>query len=147
MISAIILAAGMSKRMKQGNKLLLKYNHFSILENTLKNLSRSKINEILVVLGHDSKNVEKALKNYDCKIILNRAYIIGMSSSIIKGLELLNPISKGVMICLGDMPNVKTETYDTLIKTFNDIKAERKIILPIFNNQRGNPIILSSFFF
>ena len=40
MISAIILAAGLSKRMKLGNKLLLKKNNTTIIQ---KDISKYKI--------------------------------------------------------------------------------------------------------
>ena len=147
MITSIILAAGMSKRMKQGNKLLLKYNQSNILQSTIQNLTESNIDEILIVLGHEFIDVKRTLSDIGGKIIFNEDYSKGMSSSIIKGIQSINPMSKGVMICLGDMPKVKTETYNTLINIFNDIKEKRKIILPVFNGQRGNPIIFTSYFF
>ena len=53
MISAIILAAGLSKRMKLGNKLLLEKNNVPIIKTTLERVAASKVNEIIVVLGKD----------------------------------------------------------------------------------------------
>ena len=147
MISSIILAAGMSKRMKQGNKLLLKYNQSNILQNTIQNLTESNIDEIIIVLGHGFIDVKRTLRDTGGKIIFNEEYYKGMSSSIIKGIQSINPKSKGVMVCLGDMPKVKTETYNKLINVFNNIKKKKKIILPVFNDQIGNPIIFTSYFF
>ena len=126
MISSIILAAGMSKRMKQGNKLLLKYNQSNILQNTIQNLTESNIDEIIIVLGHGFIDVKRTLRDTGGKIIFNEEYYKGMSSSIIKGIQSINPKSKGVMVCLGDMPKVKTETYNELINVFKNIKKKKK---------------------
>ena len=83
MLSSIILAAGMSKRMKDRNKLLLQYGELTILEKTINNLSRSNINEIIIVLGHDSNNIKRALKQIEFKKVFNEYYSDGISSSII----------------------------------------------------------------
>ena len=58
MISAIILAAGLSKRMKLGNKLLLEKNNVPIIKTTLERVAASKVNEIIVVLGKDSSLIK-----------------------------------------------------------------------------------------
>ena len=42
MVSAIILAAGMSKRMRLGNKLMLEKNNIPIIIHTIKNVFKSK---------------------------------------------------------------------------------------------------------
>ena len=147
MLSSIILAAGMSKRMKDRNKLLLQYGELTILEKTINNLSRSNINEIIIVLGHDSNNTKRALKQIKFKKVFNEFYSHGISSSIISGLKAINTSAKGVMICLGDMPQIKTSSYNLLIEKFNTTLNEKKIVLPTYNNKKGNPIILSSFYF
>ena len=147
MLSSIILAAGMSKRMKDRNKLLLQYGELTILEKTINNLSRSNINEIIIVLGHDSNNIKRALKQIKFKKVFNEYYSDGIASSIISGLKAINNSAKGVMICLGDMPQIKTSSYNLLIEKFYTSFNEKKIILPTYNKKKGNPIILSSFYF
>ena len=49
MISAIILAAGLSRRMKIGNKLLLKINKYPIISITLDKIKASNVNEIILI--------------------------------------------------------------------------------------------------
>ena len=62
MISAIVLAAGLSKRMELGNKLLLEKNKITIIENTIREVKASKVDEIIVVLGKDSAIFKKKNK-------------------------------------------------------------------------------------
>ena len=64
MISAILLAAGQSKRMKGKNKLLLKYKRKTLINHVLKSLIESKVNKIIIVLGHEGRKIKKiALKS------------------------------------------------------------------------------------
>ena len=147
MISSIILAAGMSKRMSIGNKLLLKYKNKSILENTIININSSDISEIVVVLGHDFNITSQILKNTTFKIINNKNYLKGMSTSIVAGVKLINLSSKGVMVCLADMPLIKVSTYDKLIKEFNKANDTKKIIIPTYKKQEGNPILFGKYYF
>ena len=64
MISAILLAAGQSKRMQGENKLLKKYKKKYLINHILKSLVKSKVNKIIIVLGHENRNIKKiALKS------------------------------------------------------------------------------------
>jgi len=52
MISAILLAAGQSKRMERENKLIKKYKGKPLINHILKSLIKSKVNKIIIVLGY-----------------------------------------------------------------------------------------------
>ena len=74
MISAIILAAGLSKRMKLGNKLLLEKNNVPIIKTTLERVAASKVNEIIVVLGKDSSLIKNKVNDKKVKFVINKDY-------------------------------------------------------------------------
>ena len=61
MISAILLSAGLSRRFKNGNKLIHKFHHKEILIYSLKNILKSKIAEIIIVTGKDHNKINKIL--------------------------------------------------------------------------------------
>ena len=63
MIKAILLAAGQSKRVKSENKLIKIYKKIPLINHSLKALQKSKVNKIIIVLGHQYKNVKKIIKN------------------------------------------------------------------------------------
>ena len=59
MISAILLAAGQSKRTGGENKLIKKYKGRALINHILKSLIKSKVNKIIIVLGHESREIKK----------------------------------------------------------------------------------------
>ena len=148
-INSIVLAAGMSKRMLIGNKLLLKVKNKTLLEKTLDNIISANFSKISVILGHDNILIAKLLKNYNVNIYYNPRYKEGISSSIVEGINNNNVNSDGIMICLADMPEVSKSIYNKMLLAFqsnykNNIPL---IIMPIHNKIKGNPILFSKYFF
>ena len=62
MIKVILLAAGLSKRMKSENKLIKLYKKKPLINYSLNVLKKSKANKIIIVLGHQSFPVKRQLK-------------------------------------------------------------------------------------
>ncbi|RMI19354.1 MAG: hypothetical protein D6681_03025, partial [Calditrichaeota bacterium] len=52
-VTAIILAAGFSRRMKGTNKLLLPFRGKTVLETTVETVLEIPFREVVVVTGHD----------------------------------------------------------------------------------------------
>ncbi len=148
-ISCLVLAAGLSSRMQIGNKLLLKVKNITVIEKTIKNLYKSNIDNFLIVLGHQSNLLSKALKNFKIPLIINESYKEGISSSIKKGISRIDNKSDGVMICLADMPKITSRTYNILVENFKKFYDSKipLIILPEYKGRNGNPVILSNHFF
>ena len=72
MISAILLAAGQSKRMQGENKLLKKYKNRPLINHILKSLIKSKVNKIIIVLGYESRKIKKiVLKSKKITFVVN----------------------------------------------------------------------------
>jgi len=152
MISAILLAAGESSRMEGENKLVKEINGIPLIKHSVKNILGSAINELIVVLGHEKSLIQNIIeKNKKIKFIYNDNYKSGISSSIKKGLSNISEKSEAFFICLGDMPNVNQNIYNKLIKTrFNYNKkntpeTKKEIIVPIFEEKEGNPVLFSKF--
>ena len=61
MISAIILAAGQSKRIVQENKLLKIYKKKPLINHALNSVIKSKVSKIIIVLGYESHKVKKII--------------------------------------------------------------------------------------
>ena len=62
MISAIILAAGQSKRIVKENKLLKIYKKKPLINHALNSVIKSKVSKIIIVLGYESHKVKKIIK-------------------------------------------------------------------------------------
>ena len=152
MISAILLAAGESKRMEGENKLIKEINGIPLIKHAIKNVLGSAIDELIIILGHEKSLIENIItKNKKIKFIYNENYKNGISSSIKIGLNHISKNSEAFFICLGDMPNVNQNIYNKLIKSrynYNKkLTSDRKkeIIIPVFEEKEGNPILFSKF--
>jgi len=140
MISAILLAAGQSKRMNGVNKLTKEIQGIPLIKLSVKNILASSINELIIVLGHQKEIIEKLIdKNEKIKFVFNKNFESGMASSIKTGLNNLSEKTEAFFICLGDMPMVNSDIYNQLIQSKNN----KEIIVPTYNGQQGNPILFS----
>ena len=120
MISAILLAAGQSKRFGNNNKLITKYKNKNLIQSSLTNIINSNIDNVIVVLGHDQDLIKNKInKNKKIKLVINKKFRSGMASSIKSGLKKINIKTKGFFVCLGDMPKVNKNIYNKIIKSFN----------------------------
>ena len=139
MITAILLAAGQSKRLKDENKLTKLFKGKPLINHILFSLIKSKVNKIIVVLGFEHLKIKtKLLKSKKINFAINKNYKKGMSSSIKTGLKKLPKNNKGFLIVLGDMPNVTKTTINKICLSIT--RSGKEIILPKFKNRTGNPI-------
>ena len=140
MISAILLAAGKSQRMKGENKLAKEVQGIPLIKHSVKNILFSSIDKLIVVLGYQKEIIEKLIgKNEKIKFIFNKNFESGMASSIKTGLNNLSEKTDAFFICLGDMPMVNSDIYNQLIRSKNN----KEIIVPTYKGQQGNPILFS----
>ena len=140
-IDCFILAAGMSKRMGNENKLLKKIKNNTILNQTLNNHIESKIHNINLILGHQKDIILKHIEQNKIFIIENNNFKSGMLSSILKINENISNKTKGILISLADMPFVTSEDINKLIKIFNE-NNQKIICIPENKGKLGNPLLL-----
>jgi len=140
MISAILLAAGQSKRMNGENKLTKEIKGIPLIKHSVRNILASSIGELIIVLGHQKRIVEEIIgKNEKIKFVFNKDFESGMATSIKTGLNHLSEETEAFFICLGDMPMVNKDIFNLLIKSKNN----KEIIVPTYKNKQGNPILFS----
>ena len=139
MIKAILLAAGQSKRMKSENKLIKLYKNKPLINYSLNVLTKSKVNKIIIVLGHQHKELKKIIKK-NKKIIFtyNKNYKKGMASSIKIGLKKISKNDKGFIVAQSDMPFVKQSDINKICRS---IKSKKFLIHALkYKTRVGNPI-------
>ena len=139
MISAILLAAGQSKRVPEANKLLIKYKNKLLINHILGELIKSKVNKIFVVLGYEYAKVKKnCLKDKKVNFLVNKSFKKGISGSTKLGVKKLNSNYKGFLIVQSDMPFIKSTHIN---KIYNSIKKNNKLVHVLnYKTQIGNPI-------
>jgi len=139
MIKAILLAAGQSKRLKFENKLIKLYKKIPLINHSLKKLQKSNVNKIIIVLGHDYREIKKIIKKNKKNIfIYNKNFKKGMASSIKVGLKKVARNDEGFIVVQSDMPFIKTSDIN---KIYNSIKLKKFLVYKLkFKNKIGNPI-------
>ena len=139
MIKAILLAAGQSKRLKSENKLIKLYKKTPLINHSLKKLQKSNVNKIIIVLGHDYREIKKIIKKNKKNIfIYNKNFKKGMASSIKVGLKKVARNDEGFIVVQSDMPFIKTSDIN---KIYDSIKLKKFLVYMLkFKNRIGNPI-------
>jgi molybdenum cofactor cytidylyltransferase len=144
-ISAIILAAGASRRMGEP-KLILPWGNTTVLGQVVATFAAAGIGDILVVTGWARKQIErlvtKLAQKFPIRMVHNPDYEHGeMLSSIQAGLSGLGSESSGALIGLGDQPQVQEETVRRICTTFNQTKS--LLVIPSYQGHRGHPWLVA----
>jgi molybdenum cofactor cytidylyltransferase len=121
-------------------KPLVQVGGTTMLERVLATLRQSRVDEIVVVLGHSAQLIQERIAFGAAKSVINNSYLEGMASSIQNGLASIRPDAEGALIVLADQPFLKPQTIDLLIQEYR--RSKREIIIPTYNGFRGNPVLL-----
>lgn len=155
MVSAVVLAAGMSTRMGR-NKLLLAFRDKPLVVHAVDTLLASTVGEIIVVLGHESEKVWDRLEDNATQVsnetqrprvrlVRNPDYREGLSTSVRTGVQAVSREAEAIMIYLADQPLLEPGDVNRIIEGFAAAKIENKtIVVPFFKGERGNPVILDA---
>ena len=138
MITGIILASGLSRRMKR-DKLLIKLEGKALVEHVIEACKASHLDRIILV--YRSEEVKKIAEKHGIETVYNENAKLGQSQAIIKGLEIADPQSS-YMFITGDQPLIEPELINKLIREFKDKKAS--ILVPYYGKDRGMPSIFRS---
>jgi len=166
MTAAIVLAAGLSRRMGRF-KLTLPWGDRTVIGQVVATLESAGVDEIIVVTGNRADEVVAALVGTNTYSVHNPDYAAGeMLSSIQAGVRevaarqgLKSPPSRsthraagesrlkpaedapGVLLCLGDQPQMQVTTVlDVLAAGAAD--GWQQIIIPSHGMRAGHPILL-----
>ncbi|NLI12752.1 nucleotidyltransferase family protein [Pelotomaculum propionicicum] len=140
MISAIILAAGMSVRMGSP-KQLLKLGDKPLIRIVTENVLASSVDEILVVTGYKENQVSAVIKDLPVKTVINPCYEQGQGTSLAAGVKNLPVDTEAFLVFMVDQPFITSLLINKVIEEF---KKRRCLALrPVCNGQPGHPVIFS----
>jgi molybdenum cofactor cytidylyltransferase len=167
MITALVLAAGQSKRMGQP-KMLLPWGKTTVLGQVLATLKQASLPELVVVTGAERVGVEKICAAFEALVTHNPDFANDdMLSSMQMGLRTLispppslrdtfakhtvsAPIfaenwggREGVaaLIVLGDQPQVEEGSVRAVVHRF--IETGASLIIPSYQMRRGHPWLVA----
>lgn len=138
-VTAVLLAAGASKRMG-AVKQLLDLGGKTLLETVLDNLRRSQVSEIVVVLGSSADEIRERVRLHGVRVVVNQYYEQGMGTSVRAGIAAVDVRADAALVILADQPFVRPDTLDLIIETYRERKPH--IVIPTYKGFRGNPILI-----
>ena len=136
---AIILAAGESKRMGFP-KMLLPFNGISMLENVIRNIKGSVIDNTLVILGAEREALTELVSKSSVTYCFNDNYKEGMLSSVKCGFRNLPSDFEAVLVFQGDQPFISSKVINMVIEGYRS--SGKGIVIPVYEKNRGHPILI-----
>ncbi len=138
-IACLVLAAGRATRMG-GNKLVADVGGKPIVRHVVEAACASRCAMVIAVTGNEAERVTSALEGLAVGIVHNPDFAQGLSTSLKCGLAALPADVDGVIVALGDMPEITARHLDRLIAAFSPADG-RSIIVPTRAGKRGNPVL------
>ena len=136
MIAALILAAGLGRRMGK-SKPLIRIDGRPALSLILSRIDEVGITCKIVVLGREARRIEEEVGLAGCRIVVNDRPEEGLSSSLRLGLSAVPTDADGVLIFHADMPFIEKSTISAVIST---AEGGAKIAAPAYRGRRGFPV-------
>ena len=130
-LSVIILAAGLGKRMKSNIPKVLhplcgKPLIYYVL-NTAKSLAAEKI---VLVIGHGKESVRELISDNDIEFV-EQDPPIGTGDAVLRTEATLGNFNGNVLVLSGDVPLLKKDTIEELLRVHNKEKATKATILTV----------------
>jgi len=138
-VTAVVLAAGESKRMGQA-KQLMPWGKTTVLGQTLANLSASLVHDILVVTGHEAQAVAQIAAAAGAQTVHNTNYAAGMLSSLQTAVAALPASRSAVLVVLADQPMLAPATVDAVLTGY--WRGKGSLVAPTYQGRRGNPVLI-----
>lgn len=144
MITAIILAAGESKRMGRP-KMLLPWGDTTVLGQVVVTYQSAGVKDVVVITGGSHEHMERLVHRYGAHSVFNQGYASGeMLSSLQQGLRFLlveRPGVEAALVGLGDQPQVQAEIVQMICGRF--WQGKPGLVVPSYRMKRGHPWIVA----
>lgn len=143
-IDGLVLAAGMSRRMKE-LKPLMKIGSRTMIEQTIENMLAGGVSRVTVVLGYRAEDIRECLSGNlyfedRIQIVYNREYEhTEMLHSVKIGILAMEPCD-GFFLAPADMPAISSETYRMMIDAKKQQSA--RLLFPLVNGYRKHPPLI-----
>ncbi|MBQ6621851.1 MAG: NTP transferase domain-containing protein [Mogibacterium sp.] len=140
---AVIVAAGMSTRMKQF-KQLMKIGNMSFAERVITNFRRAGVQDIVMVTGYQAEQLEKALRDFGITFVRNENYAeTQMFDSVRLGFARMQGKCDRLFFCPVDVPFFTDETVLREIRAMYE-EPSVKVVVPVCGGRDGHPLLIDS---
>jgi molybdenum cofactor cytidylyltransferase len=140
MIGAVVLAAGLSRRMGRP-KMTLPWQNTTVIGRVVSVLLDARIEDVMVVTGGARKDVESVLAGMPVRTIFNPDFGNGeMIQSLRVGLNALHNKINAAFVVLGDQPQIELDVVKSILIAYK--RGCHTIVVPSFQSRRGHPWIV-----
>jgi molybdenum cofactor cytidylyltransferase len=137
--TAVLLAAGLSRRMGSCNKLLLEIAGEPMVRR-LARVYMAACTSVHAVIGFEAERVRLALRNLPLTIIENPRFAEGQATSVRAGLESLTGRPGAIVMALADQAALTAADIAALLGEFARGGGDR-VLIPYYRGARGNPVV------
>lgn len=140
-IGALIVAAGMSSRMK-AFKPLLPMGADTMIQCVIRRLQEGGVQYIVVVTGNQAHLVERHLKDWPITFVKNQRYDrTQMFDSILLGMEKLRGQCDAFFVLPVDTPMFRPESLLKMIEALETYDSDG--VRPSYHGKHGHPVLFS----
>lgn len=144
-VGAVVLAAGLSRRMGEPKVLLPWSGRKTIIEQIIEQLILAQVNPITVVTGYEADKVRLLAEKWGVNVVHNRRYETGeMLSSVKVGLKAMPAHVMGALVVLGDQPRIQARIVNQVMMAYAE--GQGRIIAPSYQMQRGHPLLIDRYY-
>lgn len=126
-IAAVLLAAGASSRFGKDDKLMADLRGKPVVAHVLEAVASMAFAELIAVARpiEQAPVIHRKLERRGYTILINDRPEDGISGSIVRAVEHVMPLRqcRGILICLGDMPDVPQTHYNRICLAAEDIRS------------------------
>lgn len=140
-VGALVLAAGKATRMGR-SKLSLPWEDTTILGSVLRALQTPSVSRVFVVTGAYRDEVDQIVKDFEGAVetVFNPVFENGeMTDSIKIGMAVVTDV-EGVLVVLGDQPQITKEVVEALCERFS--ASDSPLWVPSYAQRRGHPWLI-----
>ena len=140
MIAAVVLAAGMSKRMGSP-KMVLPWGQTTVIGRVVQVLRAAGVDEICAVTGGARQQVEAVLHDLQVKTVFNPRFAVDeMAYSLQAGLAGLSDAAQAALVVLGDQPQIRADVVRAILQAYQ--AGRPALIVPSYQMRRGHPWLI-----
>ena len=140
-VSGLILAAGKSTRLGAGPKQLLPWRGTTLLEWVVRQVESSTLDEVLVILGHQSEEVRRRVSLVRSRFVETPDFGEGCSASIRNGLNAVSAKAEAAVLILGDQPEIETAAIRAVVEGWD--RSRSPVVRVSYRGLSGHPVLVS----
>ena len=145
-LSAVVLAAGSSRRFGPRNKLLQRIGDEPLVCRVVRSALAVPMDEVIVVLGYQAPRIREALakiaaSTHALRYVENPDFARGQSTSVRAGITALSSAVEAALFLPADQPGVSPDLLRRLITAWK--KENAGVVVPVFEGRRSSPVLFT----